>query len=176
LTFSLVDGAYNPNHPDQHQQHSSAMASSRLPSGSRGNPCESPSHSCGEWSYSGGQLGGVSAYAHLVGRITSLCSWIIIVSSPSPCSRTTLVTMMKTKKKRRRRTSTKKPMVNSRTTSWGYGMSPNIIHQCSRRGTFLTCCRMFCMRWEPMFDPCMRQGECTSPLGLATTSLAFMSG
>jgi hypothetical protein len=43
-------------------------------------------------------------------------------------------------------------------------------------GHFLTCCRMFCMRWEPTSDPCMRQGECTILLRLATTSLAFMSG
>ena len=35
---------------------------------------------------------------------------------------------------------------------------------------------MFCMCWEPMSDPCMRPGECANPLGLATTSLAFMSG
>jgi hypothetical protein len=40
----------------------------------------------------------------------------------------------------------------------------------------LTYYRMFYMRWEPMSDPCMRQGEYTSLLGLAITSLAFMSG
>jgi hypothetical protein len=79
-------------------------------------------------------------------------------------------------KKRRRRTSMKKPTVNNRTTSWGYGLSPNIIHQCSRWGTSLTCCKMFCMRWEPTFDPCMRPEECASPLVLATTSLTLMSG
>jgi hypothetical protein len=92
-------------------------------------------------------------------------------------TRTTLVTMMKTtKKKKMRKTSTMKPTKNSMTTTWGYGLSQNIIPQCSRQGTSLTCCRMFCTRWEPTSDPCMRQGECTSLLGLATTSLAFMSG
>jgi predicted ribosome quality control (RQC) complex YloA/Tae2 family protein len=64
-------------------------------------------------------------------------------------TQTTLGTMMKmTKKnkKKKRRTSTRKPTMNSRTTTWGYGLSPNIIHQYSRRGTSLTCCKMFCMR------------------------------
>jgi hypothetical protein len=88
--------------------------------------------------------------------------------------RTTLVTMMKMMKKKR--TSTRKPTVNIRTTTWGYGLSPNIMHQCSRRSTFLTCCRMFYICWEPTSDPCMRPGRCASPLRLATTSLAFMSG
>jgi hypothetical protein len=88
LTFSLVDGSYNPNHPDQHQLHPSATASSRLPSGSRGNPYGSPSHSCGERSYSGGQLGGVFSYVHPVGRITSLRSWIVIFSTASTSSPT----------------------------------------------------------------------------------------
>jgi hypothetical protein len=94
-------------------------------------------------------------------------------------TRTTLVMMMKTKKKKKkkmRKTSTRKPTKNNRTTMWGYGLSVNIIPQCFRQGTSLTCCRMFCMRWESTSDPCMRQGECTSLLGLATTSLAFMSG
>jgi hypothetical protein len=58
----------------------------------------------------------------------------------------------------------------------GYGLLLNIILQCSRKGTSLTCCRMFCMRWKPTSDPCTRPGKCTSLLGLATTSLAFMLG
>jgi hypothetical protein len=82
----------------------------------------------------------------------------------------------KEEEEKKRTTSTRKPTVNSRTTTWGYGLSPNIIHQCSRQGTSLTCCRMFCMRWEPTSDPCMRLGVCANPLGLATSSLAFMSG
>jgi hypothetical protein len=65
---------------------------------------------------------------------------------------------------------------NSRTSTWGYGLSLNIIPQCSREGTSLTYCRMFCMHWEPTSNSCMRQGKCLSPLGLATTSLTFMSG
>jgi hypothetical protein len=40
----------------------------------------------------------------------------------------------------------------------------------------LTCCKTCCTHWEPTSDPCTRQGECTSLLGLVTTSLAFMSG
>jgi hypothetical protein len=79
---------------------------------------------------------------------------------PEATTRTTLVTMMKTttkkKKRRRTRTSMKKPMMNSRTTTWGYGLSLNIIHQCSRQGTSLTSCRIFCMHWEPTSDPYMR--------------------
>jgi hypothetical protein len=55
------------------------------------------------------------------------------------------------------------------------GQDITIIHQCSRQGTSPTCCKMCCMRWEPMSDPCTRQGECASLLELATTSLAFMS-
>jgi hypothetical protein len=58
----------------------------------------------------------------------------------------------------------------------GLGLSPNITHQCSRRGTSPTCCKTCCTRWEPTSDPCMRQGECASFPGLATTSLASMSG
>jgi hypothetical protein len=93
---------------------------------------------------------------------------------PEAMTRMTLLTMMKTKKMRK--TSTMKPTKNNRTTTWGYGLSLNIIPECLRQGTSLTCCRMCCMRWEPTSDPCMRQSECTSLLGLATTSLVIMSG
>jgi hypothetical protein len=98
---------------------------------------------------------------------------------PPPVGRiTSLVTMMKTmmKKKKMRKTSMRKPMKYSRTTTWGYGLSLNITPQCSRQGTSLTCYTMFCTRWEPTSDPCTTPGECTSLLGLATTSLTFMSG
>jgi hypothetical protein len=43
-------------------------------------------------------------------------------------------------------------------------------------GHFPNLLQTFYMRWEPTSDPCMRQGECASLLGLATTSLAFTSG
>jgi hypothetical protein len=43
----------------------------------------------------------------------------------------------------------------SRTTSWGLGLSPNITHQCLRRGTSPTCCKKCCT----LYAPCMKQGE-----------------
>jgi hypothetical protein len=44
----------------------------------------------------------------------------------------------------------------------GFGRSPNITHQCSKRGTSPTYCKTCCMRWKPTSDPCTRQGECAS--------------
>jgi hypothetical protein len=187
LTISLVDGSYYSNHSDQHQLHPSARTSSCLLSGSRGNPCGSPSHSCGERSHSGGQLGGVSAYAHPLAESLAFAAGSSASAPPAPAVQAPApggddpddsMTMMKmmTKKKKMKRTATRKPTKNSGTTMWGYGLSLNITPQCSRHGTSLTCCRMFCMRWEPTSDPCTISDECMSLLGIATTSLAFMSG
>jgi hypothetical protein len=58
----------------------------------------------------------------------------------------------------------------------GFGPVTEITQQCSRRGTSPTCCKTCCIRWDPTSDPCTRQGECASLLGLATTSLASTSG
>jgi hypothetical protein len=60
--------------------------------------------------------------------------------------------------------------MNKKTTSLDCGLSRNITLQCSRRDTFQTCCKMCYMRWEPMFDLYMTQGECLYLLGLITTS------
>ena len=89
---------------------------------------------------------------------------------------TAMTRMTTTKTMEKTDTTTRKLTTPSRTTSWGLVLLSNIIHQCSRQGTSLTCCRMLCMRWEPTSDPHMRPGECASLLRLATTSLAFMSG
>jgi hypothetical protein len=181
LTFSLVDGSYNPNHPDQHQVHPSATV---YPVVVKEIPVDLPrirvekrvilKDSSEEFLPTPTPLAESLAF---VARSSSSAPPAPAVQAllPEATTRATLVTTMK-KKKRRRTTSTKKPTMNSRTTTWGYGMSLNIIHQCSRQGTSLTYCRMFCMHWEPTSDPCMRPGECANPLRLATRSLAFMSG
>jgi hypothetical protein len=80
---------------------------------------------------------------------------------------------MKIKKKNK--TTTKKPTMSRRTTLLGYGLSPSITPQCSRRDTSQTCYIMYCMRWEPSFDLYMTQGECLSLLGLVTISPACIS-
>jgi hypothetical protein len=66
---------------------------------------------------------------------------------------------MTTTTKTKRNKSMRSPTTPSRTTSWGLVLSPNITHQCSRRGTSSTCCKTCCMCWEPTSDSCTRQGE-----------------
>jgi hypothetical protein len=58
------------------------------------------------------------------------------------------------------------------------GFGPVTEHYTSmfETGHFPTCCKTCCTCWEPMSDPCTRQGECASLPRLATTSLAFTSG
>jgi hypothetical protein len=58
---------------------------------------------------------------------------------------TTMVRRMTTTARTKKNKSTKRPTMPSRTTSWGLGLSPNIIHRCSRRGTSPTCCKTCCM-------------------------------
>jgi hypothetical protein len=186
VKFSLIDGPYHSNHSDQHQLHPSATASSCLPSGSRGNPCGSPSHSGGERSHSGGKLGG------FLPTLTPLAESLAFVARSSPSSSPAPAVQDPAPggdesddsgdddedNEEEENEENLNDEANEEQHDHYVGLWPVIEHYTSmfETGTSLTYCRMFCTRWEPTSDPCMRQGECMSLLGLATTSLAFMPG